>query len=152
MCGASESYKDEWYYQKTTCRKCYTKKWHADNPHKNQEYWKRIKPKVVEKNRAYGKIWYTANKARLSLLRKAHYHKNKAAYLARCWKRRAMKLKACPVWSDLLAIREIYKLCPKGFEVDHIIPLQGKDVCGLHVSWNLQYLTRAENRSKGNRL
>ena len=67
-------------------------------------------------------------------------------------KYRALKLKATPAWADLKKIEAIYANCPKGYEVDHYYPLQGKNVCGLHVPENLQYLTVTENRAKGNRV
>lgn len=73
------------------------------------------------------------------------YNKYKVA------KRRAVILRATPLWSEDLAIKRFYKNCPEGYEVDHIEPLQGKDVSGLHVLANLQYLTISENRSKSNR-
>jgi hypothetical protein len=50
------------------------------------------------------------------------------------------------------ALNEIYLNCPSGYHVDHIMPLQGKSICGLHVPWNLQYLLPLDNIKKGNRL
>lgn len=47
-------------------------------------------------------------------------------------------------------IIKIYKNKPDGTEVDHIIPRNHPDVCGLHVPWNLQYLKSEENRIKSN--
>lgn len=61
-----------------------------------------------------------------------------------------------PKWVDRKALLAIYGACPKGMEVDHIIPLKGlidgRPVSGLHVPWNLQYLTTEENRKKHNRI
>lgn len=71
--------------------------------------------------------------------------------LANNAKRRAIKNMAIPSWANLEKITKIYNLCPKGYHVDHIIPLQGELVCGLHCEHNLQYLTAKENLSKGNR-
>lgn len=65
--------------------------------------------------------------------------------------RQASKLKRTPEWADMKKIEDIYHKCPKGYEVDHIFPLQGKLVSGLHVPENLQYLTKEENRKKSNK-
>ena len=73
----------------------------------------------------------------------------------RCFNQRtreAKKLKATPFWADLEAIKKIYLDCPHNYTVDHIVPLQGKNVCGLHVEYNLQYLTSIENSKKSNKL
>lgn len=62
-----------------------------------------------------------------------------------------------PPWADQSKIARAYELCAeyraKGIDchVDHIIPLQGKRVCGLHVQGNFQILGREANQSKSNR-
>lgn len=55
-------------------------------------------------------------------------------------------------WSDLDKIKEIDHNCPKDMTIDHYIPLQGKLVWGLHVSWNLQYLTPLANSKKSRKI
>ena len=66
-------------------------------------------------------------------------------------RRNASKLQRTPKWADLNAIKQFYLNCPKGYEVDHIIPLQGVNVSGFHVLSNLQYLTKSENSRKRNK-
>lgn len=80
--------------------------------------------------------------------------KNLRYYAAYEAKRRAIKMKRCPKWlskEQKRQMRDFYKNRPVGMEVDHIIPLQGENVSGLHVPWNLQYLTEFENISKHNK-
>jgi hypothetical protein len=83
------------------------------------------------------------------------YRRNKAAHIARVNGRRAVSLLATPKWlseEQKQQLASIYANRPEGHHVDHIVPLQGKDVCGLHVPWNLQYLPATENLRKSNKL
>ena len=74
----------------------------------------------------------------------------------------ANKKNRIPSWlskDDLSKIRSIYKMCrlisqKTGIrhEVDHVIPINGKDVSGLHVPWNLQIITKEDNIKKSNKI
>lgn len=55
-----------------------------------------------------------------------------------------------PKWEDLSLIRKFYNECPDGYHVDHIIPLRGDIVSGLHTLSNLQYLLASDNLKKNN--
>ena len=73
--------------------------------------------------------------------------------------RRVAKIQREPLWSDTERIRAYYDVCAffneinryTKYHVDHIIPLRGKRVSGLHVHNNLQVVLAAENLAKGNR-
>lgn len=66
--------------------------------------------------------------------------------------RRAKVSHATPPWADRQAIKAIYIAArEQGLQVDHKVPLRGKNVCGLHVEGNLQLLPAVANRTKGNR-
>lgn len=95
--------------------------------------------------------WYYDNIDKVKKYQKENMYK----LLANCAKYRATKLNATPKWltkTQLEEIKQIYKNCPKGYHVDHIVPLQGKNARGLHVPWNLQILIAKENLSKSNKL
>jgi hypothetical protein len=68
------------------------------------------------------------------------------------WRVRCMK-QARPAWADTEEIERIYLVAQKlGMQVDHIIPLKGPNVCGLHIPENLQLLPASENFRKRNRV
>lgn len=56
-----------------------------------------------------------------------------------------------PKWQCKKQLEQFYKDCPQGYVVDHIVPLNHKDISGLHVLTNLQYLTREDNGLKSNK-
>jgi hypothetical protein len=66
-------------------------------------------------------------------------------------KHRAKKLNRLPPrWADEAKIEQIFRNCPPGKTLDHVIPLQGENVCGLEVENNFQYLSLKENCKKNN--
>lgn len=122
---------------KKLCKACYTKLGKtgtlADLRRKaTPESVARRKANAAERHRR----WKEANRVHLR------------AYLAS----RVRRIRqVTPKWADLKAIREFYKNCPKGHHVDHIVPIKGKYVTGLHVLENLQYLPAVENLKKSNK-
>ena len=99
--------------------------------------------------------WSAANRDHLLERRRQWYKQNAALDIERV-RRRAGRIRSAEDWmtaAERAEVQGLYDFCAlfKGFEVDHIIPLNGQAVSGLHVPWNLQVLPIAANRSKGNK-
>ena len=165
-CGSrkviSEFYADSHYADKhkADCRICFTVA-NMARMKRNRAKVNATKKKWEERNkdkvRAWAASWRERNPEQISTSFKSWAAKNNAKLNANRSKRRAAKLKACPAWSDKAAIEIIYRAAEvirtSGFDVhvDHIFPLQGNSVCGLHVHNNLQIIPASENIRKHNR-
>lgn len=106
----------------------YNNEWRKNNPDKRLQYNRLYRSRNVERTRLM------------------------------CNKRYSYAKQARPQWADPFLIEEIYhlaqlrnKMTNIKWEVDHIIPLRGTDVCGLHVENNLQVIPRSLNASKQHR-
>lgn len=109
-------------------------------------------PAWVIKKRERSKNWALANKEKAKALSLAWAKKNPDRMAAAQARRKAKKRKATPVWGNKALIFAIYKRAKElSLEVDHVIPLQSNIVCGLHVPFNMQLLTKSQNSSKQNR-
>jgi hypothetical protein len=129
--------------------------WRIDNPDKVKASNDRAKP--------YNKQCVKENKEHVLSKNRDWYKAHPAVRAAKSAKRHAMKLQRTPKWLSKVQLFEIegfYILAKElqwlsnptdPLEVDHIVPLQGKNVSGLHVPWNLQILPGSLNRSKGNK-
>ncbi len=151
------------------CKKCdreRVKAWEKANPEKvtawakaNPEKRKLVcaKYRATEKGKAsqakyialYNSIYFEENAQRKRLWMQA----NKGRINATTAAYRKQIKQATPPWADMQAILDVYmEAAYFGMEVDHIVPIRSKLVCGLHTWENLQLLTRLENTKKGNRV
>ena len=140
----------------------YNKTYRAANKEKVAAIEKAWKQENKERKAATDKAWNAANRELKAAHNKAWREENKGASNAINAKRRAAKLERTPLWStsefEKFAIKEAY-ICSQEREaatgvkhqVDHIIPLQGVRVSGLHVAANLQVITGKENAEKSNK-
>jgi hypothetical protein len=143
----NRSTKDGLHHACKQCDKPRIKEYYETNKVSIAEYKQEYRKKNIEYILAKDRVYREVNKDN----RLKYYQDNKPLFYAYNAKRRASKLNATPNWANLITIKEIYRTCPPGYHVDHIVPLQGKLVCGLHCEFNLQHLPASENLSKGNR-
>ena len=137
------------------------KEWRAANPEKWKEQNKRYNKKHLDGNVARATRWKKANPERAAELARKCRLKHKDRITANKAKYRAAKRNRTPIWIDkdhLWLIRQAYDLAGLrtkqfGFawHVDHIIPLHGKNVSGLHAIENLQVIPAAQNLLKNNK-
>lgn len=101
--------------------------------------------------------WYAENKDYHLKKTKERYLTDPAAALAKYYLRDERTKLATPSWADRSAIASMYRKARSitkqtgiRHEVDHVIPLRGKSVSGLHVHSNMQVIPATENRRKLN--
>jgi len=125
--------------RKGACKVCVNISYKAD--------YKLNKDKINKRNAE----WQASNRDYHNKYNSEWCKRNRGKIAAKAAKRRATKLQATPEWADLVSIKDFYIKCPDGYHVDHIVPLKGVNVRGLHILTNLQYLEASENIRKGNR-
>jgi len=122
---------------------------------------KRIRLANPEKVREQKRIAYYKHIEKSLARRKRYIENNRGAVNALNAARKRRIRQAVPIWVDKehkKRIKEIYELADirtrlfgYSWHVDHIIPIQGKNVCGLHVAENLRVIIGTENISKKNK-
>jgi len=151
------------YYEANKEREAAVNKAYREaNPEKIKAIRKEYCEANKERNYERTRIWREANKDLANALTRQWANKNPEKVYENTAKRRANKLQRTPAWlnsEQKQEIRDMYeaayelsKVFPYKLHVDHIVPLRGDNVSGLHVPWNLQLLPAVANMSKSNKL
>lgn len=122
------------------------------------------RPPDKEKRNAYLAVWREANRDKTRAAnsdkhlatRRQRYEKNRGEEIARVRRRQGRMRQGSEHMSlaEQVEVEAMYAFCKvfPGFEVDHIVPLNGENICGPHTPSNLQVLPMTTNRSKGNKV
>lgn len=159
-----EKYKADfakWYAENSERQKAKSAKWNRENSEKSKANNAKWYAENIEKVAIKSAKRYVENLEKIRARSARWFRENSHKAAAYATKRHAAKLQRTPRWltrDQFKEIEQVYKAASDrsketGIEmhVDHIVPLRGKNVSGLHVPWNLQILTKAENSRKGNR-
>lgn len=159
---ASKTHKDGYHCY---CKPCESLRSKAKNQlNKTNRLAKAKEWRKNNKEAFYASIerWRLAHPNKHQELMKSWAANNRDKVNAKWMRREANKKQRTPAWLTKEQHKQIeveYSLanwCTKvtktSYHVDHIVPLQGKTVCGLHVPWNLQVLPAKLNQQKSNRL
>lgn len=149
----------------TVCASKIAIAWAKANPERSKEIIDTWNANNREREAVRAKVWRKNNPDTYKRMVKEWREKNAVTYKAymnlQAVKRHTAELKRTPSWLNnghFLEIESVYNYCSAlrrtglNYHVDHIVPLQGKTVSGLHVPWNLQVIPGAENMSKSNKL
>lgn len=137
------------------------KKYRSAHPERISEQGRSWRTKNPARVKANNDRWQNANKEKFLGISSSWKRRNRPHVNAKVTERRLMQIQRTPAWltdEDRANIKKFYELAAEltkaygsPWHVDHIIPLRGKIVSGLHVPWNLQVLPASVNVRKGNR-
>lgn len=155
----------EWQKKNPAKRAVISARYYKNNPEKFIAYRPRQEElRLVREEKNPGKsavvsaAWRTAHKDEISVNYAIWKRNNRARCTALQVAREAQKIKATPAWADERLIQFKYDLAARmtkatgyQWDVDHVVPLKHKLVCGLHVENNLQVITHTKNLRKSNK-